>query len=254
MNRFAVVLAFSFILIFYYSTNAQHLTIDPSPGKKEESSIRLKLIKSGLVGINSIGHLTLTGYGLFYARYSGRKGTVVEFDLSTTYTPLFLNKNDQRNTASHLLNPLGGLINGGITFSHPLQVSENKVSKVRLRTGLKWVEAIPIKGAFGKNFLDQFAELGWVYQNLLAEDPLENKQLYFLAFPHVFAHYSDAKQRSSFFGNQLPPAALGYGIEVGLEFNRNLQLTLLGSQFLNAESAALKKGVLSLSVSYALLK
>ena len=252
MKQSVVFILFYFFI--YHTTHAQRFTPDPSPGKKEESSIRLQFIKSGILGINTIGHLTLTGSGLFYARYSGRKGSVVEFDVSSTYTPLFFNKNDQRNTASHLLNPVGGAVNGGFTFSHPLKMSDNKVSKVRLRTGLKWVEAVPIKGIDGRNFSDQYAELGWYYQNLLAEDPMQNQQLYFLAFPHVFAHYSGAEQRTSFFGNQLPPTAIGYGVEVGLEFNRNLQLTLLGSQFLNAESAALKKGVLSLSVSYALLK
>lgn len=254
MSRFVVYMAFCFSFIFYHTLYAQHLTPDPSPGKKEESTIRFQLIKSGVVGINTLGHLTLTGSGLFYARYTGRKGTFVEFDLSSTYTPLFFNKNDQLNAASHLLNPIGGLLNGGINFSHPLKVRENNASKIRLRTGLKWVEAIPLKGIDSRNFLDQYLELGWYYQNLLAEDPLQNQQLYFLAYPHIFVHHSGAKQRNTFFGKQLPPSAIGYGIEMGLEFNRNLQITFIGSQFLNAESAALNKWVLSLSVSYAILK
>jgi len=254
MKHLTIVFSLFFCLIVCQFTMAQHLSPDTSPGKKEESSVRVGFLKSGVVGVNTLGHLTLTGSKILYARYSGRKGTVVELDLSATYTPLFLNKNDQLNTASQLLNPIGGQANGSITLSHPLQVSENKASKVSVRSGLKWVEAIPIRGISGKNFLDQYLEGGWYFQNLLAEDPLKNQQLYFLAFPHGFVHHSSAAQRSSFFGNQLPPTAVGYGLEVGLELNRQLQITLLASQFLNAESAALKKVVLALQVSYVLLK
>ena len=247
-----------FIAFFYITTNplfAQQLTVEPSPGKKEESFFRFRFFKSGLLGFNSIGHLTVSGSGLLNLRYSGKKGSFTEFDLSSTYSPLFLNSNDQRNAVSHLLNPLGGLVNVSLRYAIPLHIEETTASKLTIRTGLKLVEAFPIKAIDGQNFLDQYAEVGWLYQNLIAEDALQNQSLYFMAYPHFFVHHSGAEQRASFFGQNLPPTAQGYGVELALDFNRRLWVSLTGSQFVNATVANnLQKFVLALTVGVQLLK
>lgn len=250
MKSFFLCLIFISILLFSVPLMGQQLTVDPSPGKKEETSFKVRFLRSVLVGFNSIGHLTLTGSGLISLRYSARKGSVTEFDVFSSASPLFLKNNDQLNAASHLLNPVGGLANASLRFSYPLKVKENKVSKIALRTGLKLIEAFPIKAIDGNYFLDQYLELGWSFQNLITENPMDNESLYFLAYPHLFVHHSDSERRNSFFGTNLPPTALGYGFEVGLNYNKRLHLSLTGSQFVNADSVDLQKFVVAIGVAF----
>ena len=250
MKSVFLCLIFISILLFPITLVGQQLTVDPSPGKKEETSFKVRFLRSVLVGFNSIGHLTLTGSGLISLRYSARKGSVTEFDVFSSASPLFLKNNDQLNAASHLLNPVGGLANASLRFTYPLKVKENKVSKIALRTGLKLIEAFPIKAIDGNYFLDQYFELGWSFQNLIAKNPIDNKSLYFLAYPHLFVHHSDSEQRNSFFGTNLHPTALGYGFEVGLDYNKRLHLSLTGSQFVNVESADLQKLLVAMAVAF----
>ena len=249
MKSAFICIMFISILLFPIPLMAQQLMFDPNPGKKEETNFKVRFLRSVLVGFNSIGHLTLTGSGLISLRYSAKKGSVTEFDVFSTASPIFLKNNDQLNAASNLLNPVGGLANAGLRFSYPLKIKENKVLKIALRTGLKLIEAYPIKAIDGKYFLDQYFELGWSFQNLIAENPVDNESLYFLAYPHFFLHHSDSEQRNSFFSTNLPPTALGYGFEVGLNYNKRLHLSLTGSQFINADNADLQKFVIAIAVA-----
>ena len=63
-------------------------------------------------------------------------------------------------------------------------------------------------------------------------------------------HHSDSERRNSFFGTNLPPTALGYGFEVGLNYNKRLHLSLTGSQFVNADSVDLQKFVVAIGVAF----
>ena len=50
-------------------------------------------------------------------------------------------------------------------------------------------------------------------------------------------HQGTEESRRQFFNSNLDPFAYGYAIELGLEYNTQLKVTLLGQQILNAKPA-----------------
>jgi hypothetical protein len=85
------------------------------------------------------------------------------------------------------------------------------------------------------SFLDHYLRLGWVHQRLLAEDALANNSLSFWTFPHIQFHQSSSQSRGIYFDDQIDSLAQGYGIELGIEYNTQLKITLHGQQLLNTD-------------------
>jgi hypothetical protein len=48
-------------------------------------------------------------------------------------------------------------------------------------------------------------------------------------------HQSSAESRKLYFNDQIDPFAPGYGIELGIEYNTQLKVTLHGQQLLNTD-------------------
>ena len=57
----------------------------------------------------------------------------------------------------------------------------------------------------------------------------------FRSFPSLIIHQGTAESRRQFLNNNLDTFAYGYAIELGLEYNTQLKVTLLGQQIINAE-------------------
>ena len=65
------------------------------------------------------------------------------------------------------------------------------------------------------------------------------------------AHRSSQENRTLFFNDELPSLAYGYGLELGLEYNSQLKLILIGQQLVNATPESdFGKFVLRLSLTY----
>ena len=71
--------------------------------------------------------------------------------------------------------------------------------------------------------------------NTLADDALTNSSLYFWTFPSIIFHQSTPDSRRQFFDYKLNPFSYGYAMELGLEFNSQIKVTLIGQQILNAD-------------------
>ena len=133
------------------------------------------------------------------------------------------------------MNPTGGAINGSLFTSFPLTKKETQNTKVALSIGKKWIQGPPLPTFQNTSFFDNYGRLGWIYQKTLADDALNNMSLYFWAFPSAIVHQSSDESRKIFFNDQLDPLAYGYSMELGLEYNTKLKITLIGQKILNAE-------------------
>ena len=231
-------------------TSAQLLEIDYSKDKREENSVRVHFIRQGIIGVSSLQHLDLSAE-IFKVRYDGKKDAHLSFTVFSTRTIWKGNKTDALNTFSFLMNPIGGTVNGTFFATYPISKTEISKSKVGLSLGTKWIEGQPLPGFRSSTFFDTFSRLGWIHQRLLAEDPLQNTSLYFWSYPSLVAHRSSQENRTLFFNDELPSLAYGYGLELGLEYNSQLKLILIGQQLVNATPESdFGKFVLRLSLTY----
>ena len=221
-------------LLFNMSSKAQLMEIDYTKEPREESSVRLQLIRTGIVGISSLKHLDLT-VEVLKIRYDAKKGAHAAFTVYGTQTLWRGNRVDQLNTFEFLMNPTGGAINGSLFTSFPLTKKETQNTKVALSIGKKWIQGPPLPTFQNTSFFDNYGRLGWIYQKTLADDALNNMSLYFWAFPSAIVHQSSDESRKIFFNDQLDPLAYGYSMELGLEYNTKLKITLIGQKILNAE-------------------
>lgn len=231
-------------------SSAQLLELDYSKGKREESSLRIHFIRQGIIGISSLQHFNLSAE-VFKLRYDGKKGTHISFTVYSTQTLWKGNRTDALNTFEFVMNPIGGTANGNFFTSFPLSKKEHSSSKIGVSIGTKWVEGQPLPNFRNSTFFDNYSRVGWIYQHLLAEDPLQNSSLYFWSYPNVQLHQSTEESRALFFNNELPSLAYGYGIELGLEYNAQLKLILIGQQVVNTTSESdFGKFIFRLSVAY----
>lgn len=210
----------------------QLFEIDYTQGKREESNFRIQLIRTGIVGVSSIKHVDITIEAAKF-QYDGKNGNHFAFTLYGTQTLWRGNRVDALNTFDFLMHPIGGTINGNFFFSFPLSQRQLQHTKIALSVGKKWIQGQPLPHFQSTSFFDNYSRLGWVYQKTLADDALTNSSLYFWTFPSLIAHQSTEKSRTQFFNDQLSPFAFGYALELGLEYNTQLKITLIGQQLLN---------------------
>lgn len=221
-------------LLLGTSLPAQLLEIDYNSGKREEESFRIQLIRTGIIGISSLKHLDLT-LEVLKLRYDTKRGTHFEFTVFGTQTLWRGNRVDELNTFDFLMNPIGGTINGSLFGSFALNEKELSQTKLAFSIGSKWIEGPPLPNFQNTSFLDYYGRLGWIYQKTIAEDALTNSSLYFWTFPSLLIHQSSEQSRQQFFNNQLDPLSYGYALELGLEYNTQLKITLVGQQLVNAD-------------------
>ena len=239
--------------IFFSCTffaNAQLLEVDYSIAPREENSVRLHLIRQGIIGLNTLQHLNST---LEVAKVRVQTKNKVELDFALFGTRTFWsgNKNDQLNSLSYVTNHIGGDINASLFLALLLHRQPDRLSKIGLHLAKKWIQAQALTFKDRPWFQDNFGRLGWVYQKRIAEDPLANTSLYWIAYPYALAHYTVAEKQQQFFGTALEPFSYGYGFETGINYNNKIKLLLLGHQLLNAHpEGALGKFVVSLSIGY----
>lgn len=246
-NTLSIILVFFCFSIEGYS---QRLNIDFNAEKREESSFKIRLLRHGIIGVSSLQHLDLSAEVLQF-RYLARGGTNWGLTLYSTQTLWRGNKQDLRNTFDFLMNPIGGLANGSISGKIPFKLKPDKNSNLQFFLGSKWIEGPPAPAFRTPRFFDHYLHLGWLHQRLLAEDPLTNSSLSFWLFPYFQLHQSSAANRTRFFEELLPPLAQGYGLEIGIDYNRQLKLSLYGQQLLNATpQSALRLFVARLIVAY----
>ena len=247
---------FWFLGIFLWSqiTTAQLLEIDFTSEKREESSFRIHLIRTGIIGASSLKHLDLTAE-ILKIRYDSKVGFYSGLTVFGTQTLWVGNKIDSLNTFDFLMNPIGGTIHGNLFNKIPIKRSSVQNSNMGISMGIKWIQGPGVSNFKSTNFLDHYLKLGWVYQRLLAEDALTNSRLSFWMFPHFQIHLSSAESRQLFFNEQIDPTTLGYGMELGLAYNTQLKVTFHGQQLLNANpQSEFNQFVARLSVAYRFLK
>ena len=238
--------------IFLYGqfANSQLLELDYTSEKREESSFRIHLIRYGIVGVSSLQHLDFT-VEVLKMRYDAKNGLYLGFSVFGTQTIWRGNKVDELNTFDFIMNPIGGTVNGTFSSKIPLKRSKIQNSNIGFSMGSKWIQGPPAPNFKSNSFFDHYLRLGWVYQRLLAEDALSNSSLSFWTFPHVQLHQSSAESRNLFFNDQIDPLAHGYGIELGIEYNTQLKITLYAQQLLNTDSqGSFNRFVTRLIVAY----
>ena len=239
----------SFLLLCSLSS-AQLVELDYSKDKRKESSLRVHFVRQGIIGISSLQHLDLSAE-IFKVRFDGKKGAHISFTIYGTQTLWKGNKIDALNTFDFVMNPIGGTANGNFFTSFLLSKKQNSSSKIGISIGTKWIEGQPLPSFRSSTFFDNYSRVGWVYQCLLAEDPLQNTSLYFWSNPNLLLHQSSNESRGLFFNNELSPIAYGYGIEMGLEYNSQLKLILIGQQLINVTPESdFGKFIFRLSIAY----
>lgn len=222
------------ILLCSQFANGQLIELDYTYEKREESSFRIHLIRYGMIGISSLQHLDFSAE-IIKMRYNAKNGFSLGFSVFSTQTLWRGNKVDELNTFDFLMNPIGGTVNGNFFVKIPLKRSKINNSNIGVSLGTKWIEGPPAPNFQSNSFFDHYTRLGWLYQRLLAEDALTNSSLSFWAFPHIQFHRSSAESRKLYFNNQIDPLAQGYGVELGIEYNTQLKITLHGQQLLNTD-------------------
>ena len=215
-------------------TNAQLLELDFTSEKREESSFRIHFIRFGIVGASSLKHFDLTAEVLKF-RYDTKNGLYWGFTVFGTRTIWRGNKIDALNTFDFLMNPIGGTVHGNLLTRIPLKRYKTKNSNIGLSMGTKWIQGPPLANFKSNSFFDHYLRLGWIHQRLFSEDPLTNSSLSFWTCPHLQFHQSSAESRKLYFNDQIDQFALGYGIELGIEYNTQLKVTLHGQQLLNTD-------------------
>jgi hypothetical protein len=221
-------------LLYIQQASSQLLELDFTSEKKEESSFKIHLIRYGIIGVSSLQHLDLTAEVL-KMRYDAKNGLYLGFTVFSTRTIWQGNKVDELNTFDFLMNPIGGTVHGNFFGRLPLNRSKTQNSNIGLSIGSKWIQGPPVPMFRSNSFLDHYLRLGWVHQRLLAEDALANSSLSFWTFPHIQFHQSSSESRSIYFDDQIDSLAQGYGIELGIEYNTQLKITLHGQQLLNTD-------------------
>ena len=222
------------VLLSCHFASAQLLELDYTSEKKEESSFKIYLIRYGIIGVSNLKHLDLTTEVL-KMRYDSKNGLYIGFTVFGTQTIWQGNKVNELNTFDFLMNPIGGAVHGNFFGRIPFKRSVNQNSNIGLSIGSKWIEGPPAPNFRSNSFFDHYLRLGWVYQLLLAEDALTNSSLSFWTFPHIQFRQSTAESRKIYFKDQIDPLAHGYGIELGIEYNTQLKITLHGQQLLNTD-------------------
>tara|TARA_B100001027_G_C16235713_1_gene316916 strand:+ start:33 stop:806 length:774 start_codon:yes stop_codon:yes gene_type:complete len=227
---------FLFFIFISWNCFGQMLELDYSKQKREESSFKVHLIRTGIIGMSGLKHLDFTIEAL-KLRFDAKKGSNVNFTLYGTQTIWNGNRKDLLNTFDFLMNPIGGDINANLFFSYPLSNKELQNTKIALSIGKKWIQGQPLPNFQNNSFFDNYGRFGFIYQSTIAEDPINNSSLHFWTFPSLIIHQGTEESRRQFFNNNLDPHSYGYAIELGLEYNAQLKVTLLGQQILNADPA-----------------
>ena len=118
--------ASSIFLVFTlvsWSCFGQLLELDYSKQKQEESSFKVHLIRTGIVGMSSLKHLDFTIEAL-KLRFDAKKGSHFDFTLYGTQTIWNGSPENVLNTFDFLMNHIGGDINTNLFFSYPLSKKE----------------------------------------------------------------------------------------------------------------------------------
>ena len=211
---------------------SQLMDLDYTKQKREESSFKAYFIRNGIIGLSSLNHLDLTAE-LSKLKYISKSGINFNLTLYGTETIWRGNRNDQLNTFDFLMNPIGGVLNGSFFFSYILKKEESFNTKLSMGIGKKWIQGSDLPDFKKSSFFDNYFRLGFFYQKKIIEDPLTNSSLYFWTFPSLITHQLSQESRIQFFDNQLDPFSYGYALELGLEYNTQLKITLIGQQLLN---------------------
>ena len=227
---------FLFFIFISWNCFGQMLELDYSKQKREESSFKFHLIRTGIIGISGLKHLDFTIEAL-KLRFDAKKGSHVNFTLYGTQTIWNGNRKNLLNTFDFLMNPIGGDINANLFLSYPLSNKELQNTKIALSIGKKWIQGQPLPNFQNNSFFDNYGRFGFIYQSTISEDPINNSSLHFWTFPSLIIHQGTEESRRQFFNNNLDPFAYGYAIELGLEYNTQLKVTLLGQQIFNADPA-----------------
>ena len=218
-------------LITSINLKGQLLELNYLSPEKKESQFKISLFKQYLVGVNTLGHVDLSGE-VMSINFSGSGGFMGGLTVIGTTNLFYSNKDDRKNNLSHLLNPMGG-INGSFYFLLPLLKNEKNSLKLSSRFGIKWIEGRALKG-FENYFLSEYLMSGVVHQRLIFEDALENQRVDFWVYPHLMASQVGEENLEVFFDNNLEFQNYGYGLQTGLVINRKLRLVFLLNQFLSS--------------------
>ena len=223
------------LVAYSFSLHAQALELDYRSPVNKESFLKINVLKKFIGGVTTLGHLDFTSE-LMSIDYKASNGLMGGLYVLGTYSMITGNKNDKKNNLSHLLNPLGGTLNGGFYLSVSLRKKEKSSLKIITRMGVKGIQGTPLKG-FETNFTNNYGSLGLLYQRLVFEDAPENKRIDFWINPRMMVSQNDEKNLELFFDNDLKPESYGYGLQTGLEFNQNLRLVFLLNQYVNIHIA-----------------
>ena len=165
------------LLTFSLNIDAQSLELDYRSLVNKESFLKINVLKKFIGGVTTLGHLDFTSE-LMSLDYKASNGLMGGLYVLGTYSMIRGNKNDKKNNLSHLLNPLGGSLNGGLYLLVSLRKKEKNSLKISTRIGIKVIQGTPLKG-FETNFSSNYGLLGLLYQRLLFEDAPENKSINF---------------------------------------------------------------------------
>ena len=242
---------FFYLIIFLISTSlsGQLLELDYGSPLRKESLFRISLFKQFMGGINTLGHIDISTEAL-NLKYSTSGSFVGGLSVVGTTSIFRGNQDDKKNNLSPLLNPMGGTVNGSLYASLSIKKKEKSSLSLSTRMGLKWIEGTPLRG-FESRFLSGYGIFGGVYQRLLFEDAPENQRIDFWTYPHFMFSNIGAADLNLFFNNELESNSYGYGLQMGVEFNRKLRLVFLLNQFINTpDSTSLGKAVLRFTLAY----
>ena len=247
-----------FVILFFINQFifSQQLDFDFYTGeKKENKSFSFKYVQQGILNLDSNANISAT-IEAFKLSYKTKNNFNSYLTLFSTRTFFSGKKNDKLNTLSSILNPLGGRFNINIHSLIPIKVKQDFNSSLGIKIGKKLIEAQAIYFPLdNKAFFENYINIGSLIQKKIIDDPLNNTSLFFWSYTNLFLTKSSKKNREIFFDNDLKSLSKGYGLEIGIQYNRSLKIILNGNKVLyDMKNSELSKIIFQLSISYKLLK
>ena len=247
-----------FVILFFINQFifSQQLDFNFYTGeKKENKSFSFKYVQQGILNLDSNANISAT-IEAFKLSYKTKNNFNSYLTLFSTRTFFSGKKNNKLNTLSNILNPIGGRFNINIHNLIPIKVKEDFNSSLGIKIGKKLIEAQAIYFPLdNKAFIENYINTGLLIQKKIIDDPLNNTSLFFWSYTNLFLTKSSKKNREIFFDNDLKSLSKGYGLEIGVQYNRSLKIILNGNKILYAmKNSELNKIIFQLSISYKLLK
>ncbi len=247
-------ICFAIVLWFNSPLFAQQIDVDYTPGVNPEKGVKITLFKSLGGGLNSQGVYEITSEAL---RVEANNGDGLQAGISVfgNYNIFGGDLENLKTRASHLLYPYGGLFNGQLTLSAPLVDSDTPIL-LTAHGGIRLNDTyLALPQSKSTQYLGYEAGFGGYKQFKLWENTLQGKTAYSWLQPTLTHYWLRKEDVQLFYDDQLNRNSWSWGLQTGLEWNKNFRLSLFYNQFISKQGlSALNQPILRINFVYRFVK